>query len=99
MKRQMDHSEINALMPENILPEVFYTNYDRGIHTLEQSGERFVYEMENETGTGIMTRYIVLPGIELLYNDIHMSTVHSLLIRSRLNRTIQSLICLKILLS
>ena len=32
-----------------------------------------VYGIENETGTGIITRYSVFPGIELLYNNIHMS--------------------------
>lgn len=29
--------------------------------------------MENETGEGVITRYPVFPGIELLYDDIHMS--------------------------
>ena len=32
-----------------------------------------VYKMENETGEGVITRYPVFPGIELLYDDIHMS--------------------------
>lgn len=65
-------------MPEqSILPEKFYTGYDRGTYPLFQNGDCFVYKMENETGEGIMTRYLVLPGIELLYNDFHMTTVHS----------------------
>ncbi len=62
---------------QKILPGKFYTGYDRGIYTLFQNGDCFVYKMENETGEGIMTRYLVLPGIELLYNDFHMTTVHS----------------------
>lgn len=32
-----------------------------------------VYKIENETGEGIITRYPVFPGIEILYNDIHMT--------------------------
>lgn len=32
-----------------------------------------IYKMENETGEGIITCYPVFPGIELLYNDIHMA--------------------------
>lgn len=31
-----------------------------------------VYKMESDSGEGIMTRYNVFPGIELLYNDFHM---------------------------
>jgi len=44
---------------------------------LSQNEDCFVYKMENETGEGIMTRHLVFPGIELLYNDFHMTTVHS----------------------
>ena len=29
-----------------------------------------VYKMENETGEGVITRYPVFPGIELLYDDM-----------------------------
>lgn len=62
---------------QNILPEALYKSYDRGICTLSQNEDCFVYKMENETGEGIMTRHLVFPGIELLYNDFHMTTVHS----------------------
>ena len=34
-----------------------------------------VFKMENETGEGIMTCYPIFPGIELIYNDIHISAV------------------------
>lgn len=34
-----------------------------------------VFKMENETGEGIMTRYPILPGMELIYNDMHISVV------------------------
>ena len=31
-----------------------------------------IYKMQNETGEGVITRYEILPGIELFYNDFHM---------------------------
>lgn len=31
-----------------------------------------IYKMQNETGEGVITRYQILPGIELFYNDFHM---------------------------
>ena len=34
-----------------------------------------VFKMKNETGEGIMTRYPVLRGIELIYNDMHIANV------------------------
>jgi len=62
---------------QSILPERFYTGFDRGTYILSQNGDCFVYKTRNETGEGVMTRYLVLAGIELLYNDFHMTTVHS----------------------
>ena len=41
--------------------------------TVIQGENCSVYKMENETGEGVITMYPVFPGIELLYNDIHMS--------------------------
>ena len=41
--------------------------------TIIQGENCSVYKMENETGEGVITRYPVFPGIELLYDDIHMS--------------------------
>lgn len=32
-----------------------------------------IYEMKNITGEGVITQYEILPGIELFYNDFHMS--------------------------
>lgn len=51
--------------------------YDPGIQILIQEEDRTVFRMANETGEGIITRYPVFPGIELLYNDIHMSDAMS----------------------
>ena len=47
-----------------------------GIDTqmIVQSKECSVYKMENSTGEGIITCYPVFNGIQLLYNDIHMSS-------------------------
>ncbi|MDD3361772.1 MAG: AraC family transcriptional regulator [Hespellia sp.] len=32
-----------------------------------------IYKMKNSTGEGVITRYEILPGMELFYNDFHMS--------------------------
>ncbi len=68
-------------MPEqSILSESFYKApilYGPGAQILVQGDDCSVFKMENETGEGIMTRYPVLPGIELLYNDIHMTIAHA----------------------
>ena len=32
-----------------------------------------IYRMKNVTGEGVITRYEILPGIELFYNDFHIS--------------------------
>lgn len=67
-------------MPEKtILSESLYRSpilYGPGTQTLARGDDCTVFKMENETGEGIMTRYPVLPGIELLYNDIHMTIAH-----------------------
>ncbi|MFP3155992.1 AraC family transcriptional regulator [Lachnospiraceae bacterium ZAX-1] len=34
-----------------------------------------VYQLENETGNGIVTIYDVFPGIRLFYNDLHLSKI------------------------
>lgn len=39
---------------------------------IEESACR-VFQLENETGTGEISVYQVFPGIELVYNDIHMT--------------------------
>ena len=31
-----------------------------------------VQRLENETGEAVLTRYQVFPGIELIYNDVHL---------------------------
>lgn len=60
-------------VPTVILSEMLTKCYGPGIRSLTQNDSTSVYRLENETGEGTMTRYPVLPGIELLYNDIHMS--------------------------
>lgn len=39
----------------------------------ERTDERVCYLVENETGKGVVTQYSVFPGIDILYNDFHMS--------------------------
>ena len=65
---------------QSILSESLYKApilYGPGTQVLAQSDDCSVFKMENETGEGIITHYPVLPGIELLYNDIHMTIVHA----------------------
>ncbi len=65
---------------QSILSESLYKApvlYGPGTQTLVRGDDCSVFKMENETGEGIMTRYPVLPGIELLYNDIHMTIAHA----------------------
>lgn len=48
--------------------------YGRSIH--EKAGEEKDYDifhLENETGAGDISLYHVFPGIELVYNDMHMA--------------------------
>ena len=65
---------------QSILSESFYQSpafYGPGSQILVQNDDCTVFKMENETGEGIMTRYPVLPGMELLYNDMHITTVRA----------------------
>lgn len=65
---------------QSILSESLYKApvfYGPGTQVLARGDDCSVFKMENETGEGIMTRYPVLPGIELLYNDIHMTIAHA----------------------
>ncbi len=65
---------------QSILSESFYRSpafYGPGSQVLAQDDGCTVFKIENETGEGIMTRYPVLPGMELLYNDMHITTVRA----------------------
>ncbi|MDE6591140.1 MAG: AraC family transcriptional regulator, partial [Oscillospiraceae bacterium] len=65
---------------QSLLSESFYKTairYGPEIQTLVRDDDCFVFKMENETGEGTMTRYPVLPGMELLYNDMHITTVRA----------------------
>lgn len=41
-------------------------------YCIEKSGTNQVYKIENETGSGKMSRYFVFDGIYIVYNDFHM---------------------------
>lgn len=65
---------------QSILSEAFYQSqalYGSGTQVLTQNDGCTVFKIENETGEGVMTRYPVLPGMELLYNDMHITTVRA----------------------
>ena len=65
---------------QSILSESFYQSpafYGPGSQILVQNDDCTVFKMENETGEGIMSRYPVLPGMELLYNDMHITVVRA----------------------
>ncbi len=48
--------------------------YGASVHEKEESDDiRHCFHLENETGTGDITLYPVFPGIELVYNDMHMA--------------------------
>ncbi|MDR1069810.1 MAG: helix-turn-helix domain-containing protein [Gracilibacteraceae bacterium] len=42
---------------------------------LARSGTCAVFQVENETGDGIVTVYDVFPGVRLMYNDLHLARV------------------------
>lgn len=42
--------------------------------TLNNSDNCTVFTIENETGNGIITQYSIFGGIEVFYNDFHLST-------------------------
>ena len=59
-------------------PESSYENlifYGTAAQVVSEGDGCSVFKIENNTGEGIMTRYPVLPGIELIYNDMHISVV------------------------
>ncbi|MDR1422890.1 MAG: helix-turn-helix domain-containing protein [Coriobacteriales bacterium] len=42
---------------------------------LVQSDTCAVFQLENETGNGIITVYDVFSGVQLIYNDLHLSSI------------------------
>jgi AraC-like DNA-binding protein len=42
---------------------------------LAQSGTCAVFQVENETGNGIVTVYDAFPGVRLMYNDLHLARI------------------------
>ena len=47
--------------------------FDQKVQKTMGKNNRTIYKMNNETGEGIITQYIILPGIQFFYNDFHMS--------------------------
>ena len=48
-------------------------NYGSNINIVEQTPEKTVFQMQDDTGEGTMVQYHILPGIIMLYNDLHMA--------------------------
>ncbi|MDF3002056.1 MAG: AraC family transcriptional regulator [Bacillota bacterium] len=46
--------------------------YEPGILKIVAEGKRAVFSLQNSSGYGVMTRYEVFPGIDLIYNDMHL---------------------------
>ena len=53
------------------------TYYGTTVQVMTRDDRCSVFKMENETGKGIMTRFPVLGGIELIYNDMHIAHVRA----------------------
>ena len=51
----------------------FIDFFDPEIQKIVSEDGCSIYRMKNVTGEGVITRYEILPGIELFYNDFHMS--------------------------
>lgn len=48
-------------------------HYGDNIEVTDDTKAVTIYEMRNETGEGIMSMMHVFPGVEVMYNDFHMS--------------------------
>ena len=46
--------------------------YGSSVHRNRENEKNSVFHLENESGTGDISLYQVFPGIELVFNDIHM---------------------------
>lgn len=65
---------------QNSLSETFYEHqvfYRTSTQMIAKEDGCSVFKMENETGEGIMTCYPIFPGIELIYNDMHIANVRA----------------------
>lgn len=50
-----------------------YTDFYPDVQRIIGKDDSTIYKMKNITGEGIITQYEILSGIELFYNDFHMS--------------------------
>ncbi len=47
--------------------------YGNEVRELSQNESCAVYYIENKTGNGVITNYSIFPGVDVYYNDFHMS--------------------------
>jgi AraC-like DNA-binding protein len=55
--------------------DVKYSWFGPDAKLLVKSDACTVYQLENETGNGIITVYDVFPGVQLMFNDLHLSGI------------------------
>ncbi len=67
-------SEIGNLSGDKVADTLHsVTLYGKSVRKEIDESACTVFQLENETGTGKISVYQVFPGIELVYNDIHMA--------------------------
>lgn len=52
-------------------------DYGSNINIVEQTQEKTVFQMQDDTGEGTMVQYHILPGIMMIYNDFLMESCNS----------------------
>jgi hypothetical protein len=60
------HDTVGAAMTDFLGPDA---------KLLARSGTCAVFQVENETGNGIVTVYDAFPGVQLMYNDLHLARI------------------------
>lgn len=58
------------LKPQDMSGKIIYGNMQK---VVKKDSDRMVFRLSNETGDGTIAVYSVFSGIELYYNDVHMS--------------------------
>lgn len=59
------------------VPMLDRMDYGSNIQEIHRDEVKTILQMENETGVGTMTQWMLFPGILLMQNDFHMALCHS----------------------
>lgn len=57
-----------------IATEIEKKTYGTDVKIMNRESDFTVYKIKNKSGEVVMTSYTVFPGIELIYNDVHLQT-------------------------